>query len=137
MKSPEDSSVFHGHLHGLPLTEQLRFAREGNQQERIVVERLYGKTVWETLLKNSRLSIQEVVRIARMGSLPRPLIELIVSNPSWIANAQLRRGLLTNPRLGREQVVKVLRAMPRAELKLVPRQSIYGSTVREAARKLF
>ena len=49
---------------------------------------------------------------------------------------RVRRGLLTNPRLTSDQVVRVLRAMPASELKLVPKQSIYNSTVREVARKL-
>ena len=35
-----------------------------------------------------------------------------------------------------DQVTKVLRAMPKHELKLVPKQSIYSASVREAARRL-
>jgi hypothetical protein len=115
---------------------QQKLAREGDQGERTALERIYGKAVWEPLLQNSRISVVEVARISCKGSLPKPLIELIISNASWLSNAQVRRGLLTNPRLGREQIVRVLRAMPRHELKLAPKQSIYGSAVREAARKL-
>jgi hypothetical protein len=48
----------------------------------------------------------------------------------------VRRGVLTNSRLSRERFVQVLRSMPKAELKLVPKQSICNPTVREAARKL-
>lgn len=101
-----------------------------------MVERFYGATVWEGLLANPRITVVEVGRIAVKGALPLPLIETIVANGAWLAFAPVRRGLLTNPRLSREQMVRVLRAMPAHELKLVPKQSIYNSTVRELARKM-
>jgi hypothetical protein len=123
-------------MRNLPWSSQQRLAREGEQGERVALERLYGKAVWEPLIMNPRITVGEVARISTKGPLPKPLIETIVSNPSWLSNGQVRRGLLTNPRLGQEQVVKVLRAMPKHELKLAPKQSIYGPAVREAARRL-
>ena len=126
----------HERIRNLSYSDQQKLAREGEQQERTLLERLYGKTVWEALLLNPRITVHEVGRIACKGALPKALLETIVSNRAWLANAQVRRGLLTNPRLSRERIVQVLRSMPKAELKLVQKQSIYNPTVREAARKL-
>jgi hypothetical protein len=126
----------HEYLRNLSYSDQLKYAREGDQMERTLVERYYGATVWESLLANPRITVVEVGRIAVKGSLPLPLIETIVANGGWLASPQVRRGLLTNPRLSREQAIRVLRAMPSHELRLVPKQSIYGSTVRELARKM-
>jgi len=123
-------------IRNLSFSEQQKVAREGGQGERTALERMYGKAVWEGLLQNPRLTAIEVARIACKAGLPRVLLDTILSNPSWLSNGQVRRGLLTNPRLGRDQIVKVLRAMPRHELKLAPKQSIYSSAVREAARRL-
>jgi len=123
-------------LRNLPFSEQLRRAREGGQTERTILERLYGKGVWEALLENPHVTVVEVGRIAARAGLPLHLLETIAGNPGWLANAQVRRGLLTNPRLARALVEKVLRAMPAHELKLVPKQSIYGPAVRDAARRL-
>jgi len=124
------------HLHHLSYTDQQKSAREGEQQERTVLERLYGKGVWEALLTNPHITIAEVARISCKGALPQHLLDLIVSNPVWLTNTQVRRGLLVNPRLGRAQVERVLRSMPAHELKLVHKQSIYNPTVRNAALKL-
>ena len=137
-RRPERSSGQNAYerLRSLPWADQQKIAREGDLTERIAVERLCGKAVWEFLLTNPRIGVAEVARMACKGALPKPLIEQIVANGSWLANAQVRRGLLTNPRLGREQIARVLRAMPKHELKLAPKQSIYPTTVRETARKL-
>ena len=97
---------------------------------------MYGKSVWEPLLRNPRLSIAEVSRISRMGALPRPLLELIVANPAWCTAPQIRRSLLGNARLPREMGMKLLRSLSKHELKLVPKQTSYPASVREAARKL-
>lgn len=136
MMDQDAGGTINERLRNLGYSDQVKLAREGDQAERTVLERIYGHTVWEPLLANARITVAEVGRIACKGALPLPLIETIVGNGGWLANAQVRRGLLTNPRLAREQVARVLRAMPASELKLVPKQSIYSSTVREIARKL-
>jgi len=123
-------------VRGLAVPDAQRIAREGEIGERVAVERLYGKLVWKDLLENARVTIPEVARIARMGSLPLPLLEQIVNNRSWLAAGQVRRALLTNPRLSREQAARVLASLPRHELKVVPRQTTYTAQVRELARKL-
>lgn len=123
-------------LRGLSSAEQMRIAREGEATERVALERIYGKAVWEPLLRNPRLTQPEVARIAAMGSLPIPLVDLIAGNPAWLSSGAVRRALLANPRLRGESVAKVLRAMPKGELRLVPRQTAYPAQIREAARRL-
>jgi hypothetical protein len=135
-KEKDGSKRVHERLRGLTVAEQIKVAREGEVVERMVLERIYGKGVWEPLLRNPRLTMPEVSRIAHMGNLPVPLVELIVSNGAWLASPMVRRGLLSNPRLGADAIAKVLRAMPQGELKLVPKQTAYTAQVREAARRI-
>jgi len=124
----------HERLRGLTLTAQVKLAVHGELHERIVLERLYGKNVWEALLRNPRLTAPEVSRIARYGSLPRVLLEIIVGNNTWLQIPEVRRALLSNPRLGTDQVIKVLRLTPKHELKLATVQTAYPVTVRNAAK---
>jgi hypothetical protein len=126
----------HERLRHLTVVEQVRVAQGGEMQERIVLERMYGKTVWESLLRNPRITGAEVARIARMGALPRPMIELIVGNGGWLQIPEIRRALLSNPRLGTDQILKILRLMPRHELKIAPKQPAYPQAVRDAAKRM-
>jgi hypothetical protein len=126
----------HERLRGLTLAAQLKLAAAGELQERIVLERLYGKNVWETLLRNPRLTPPEVSRIARYGALPRVLLEIILGNATWLQVPEVRRALLTNPRLGTDQIAKVLRLTPKHELRLAAIQTAYPHAVRQAARLL-
>lgn len=126
----------HERLRGLTLAQQVKLAAQGELHERIVLERLYGKHVWEPLLRNPRLTAPEVARIARMGSLPRILLEILVANNAWLQIPEVRRALLSNPRLATDQIVKVLRLTPKHELKLASIQTAYPYAVRAAAKML-
>ena len=123
-------------LRSLSAVEQQRLAAAGTLSERMALERMYGPTVWETLLRNSRLTIPEVARIGRKGTLPRPLVDVIAANPSWIAAGEVQRALLSNPRSSPAVIEKVLRGMSRSDLQLVPQQTAYPGTVREAAKRM-
>lgn len=120
----------------LTLAEQMKLARTGELNERVAIERILGKAVWEALLSNPRVTPPEVARIARMGTAPRPIIEQITANPAWTQSSVVRRSLLTNPRLSEDGALKILRAMPKNELKLVEKTRAYTLVVRNAAKKL-
>jgi hypothetical protein len=126
----------HERLRGLNLVSQIKMAATGELHERIVLERLYGKNVWETLLRNPRLTAPEVSRIARYGSLPRVLLEIILANNAWLQVPEVRRALLANPRLGNDQITKILRLTPKHELKLAAIQTAYPQAVRNAAKAM-
>jgi hypothetical protein len=123
-------------LRKLNAAQQLKVARTGELADRIAVERLYGKQVWDALLHNPRLSIPEVARIARKGTVPKPQLELILENGAWIKADAVRRALLANPKIGAEAVLKLLRITPKHELKLIEKGTAYAPPVRDAARKL-
>jgi hypothetical protein len=129
-------ATLHERLRGLTLVQQVKRAQTAEVSERIVLERIYGKTVWEPLLRNPRITGPEVARIARMGALPRPMIELVVGNGTWLQIPEVRRALLANPRLGTDQIVRVLRLLPKHELKLAANTTSYPMPVRDAAKRL-
>jgi hypothetical protein len=121
----------------LSQNEQHKMGRSGELSDRVMLERLYGKNVWPDLLANPKLTIPEVARIARKGTVPRPLLEKIIENNRWIHEASVRRALLSNPRIGGEAINKLLRITPKVELKSMSKTTAYPSQVREAARRLF
>lgn len=126
----------HERLRGLTLAQQIKVAHHGEVSERVLLERIYSKNVWEALLRNPRLTGPEVSRIARMGALPRPLMEIILNNGGWLQIPEVRRALLSNPRLGTDQILRILRLLPKHEIKIAATQTVYPLGVRDAAKRL-
>lgn len=117
-------------------TERARLARTGHLEDRVLLERVYGKDVWEELLRNPQLTVPEVARIAAKGTVPRIMLESIVDNQSWSRQPIVRRALLANPRLSIDAVNKLLRATPKNELKSIVQGTAYPIAVRGIAKKL-
>jgi hypothetical protein len=126
----------HERLRGMTLADQIKTANSADPTTRMTLERLYGKNVWEALLRNPRLTAPEVARLARMGTMPRTLVEVIVSNGAWLQIAEVRRALLSNPRLGVDQIVRVLRMLNKNELKVASTLMAYPHAVRDAAKRI-
>lgn len=122
-------------MRSLSQVERQKLARRGELQERVLLERLYEKEVWNLLLHNPRITLPEIARIARKRSVPRNLLEQIVDNAAWIQTSLVRRALLGNPRIGPDSIQKLIRATPRHELKMMAKSTGYSLAVRDAARK--
>ncbi len=116
--------------------QRRQLALTGDLTERTALERAFGKDVWESLIENPRLSVGEVVRLARLGSLPLPLVEKIIQNNAWVKVPQIRRALFTNRRLDTKMINRLMRFTPANELRLIPEQTAYPPAVRQVARRL-
>lgn len=126
----------HDRVRGLTMRERETMARQGTLPERVALERCFGSSVWEGLLQNPQLTPPEVARIAKNGTLPRPLVGLLVGNAAWLAQGEIQRALLGNPRVGGAHLDRVLRALTRPELERVPSMTHHRHEVRQAARRL-
>ncbi len=123
-------------LRGLSLAQQVKTANSPDPGTRMALERMYGKAVWEALIRNSRLTAPEVAKLARMGTMPRTLLENILANNAWLQIPEIRRALLANPRLGTDQITRVLRLMPKHELKVAATTTAYPFSVRDVAKRM-
>lgn len=123
-------------LRGLNGAQRDKLARSGGLTERTALERLFGSVVWDALLVNPQVSGPEVARIAKNGGAPQPILAVIASNSAWISKPEVRRALLSNPRLAGGHLERVLRALPKTELKQVPKQTAYPAKVRAVAARL-
>lgn len=119
---------------GVPARDKL--ARMGNLSERTALERAFGASVWDALLENPQMTGAEIARIAKNGMAPATILGHIAGNAAWLAKPEVRRALLSNSRLPSAQAERVLRALPAAELRLVPSQAGYPPGIRALARRL-
>ncbi|HTM45054.1 MAG TPA: hypothetical protein VL137_08880 [Polyangiaceae bacterium] len=121
----------------MSLAERSRVAHGSSLEDRVLLERIFGSSVWEMLLRSGTLTPPEIANIARKGSLPTPLLEMVVDNAGWIRQDVVRRALLTNVRTPPHCVIKILQAAPKAEVKLITESAgSYPSRVRSVLLSL-
>ncbi|HEU5075792.1 MAG TPA: hypothetical protein VFU02_16480 [Polyangiaceae bacterium] len=110
-------------------------ARSGKLSERVALERHFGSAVWAELLQNPELTAAEVARIAQHATLPRPLLEVVVSNDVWLTRPEVRHALLANPAVDGAALERVMQALPVAECARVARSRAFRQKVRLAAKE--
>lgn len=116
--------------------EQLRAAREGDHAERVALERIYGKAVWDVLIRNPRITAPELTRLARNRNLSKQIVDALTGNVGWLGSSELRRALLMNPQVTGIALDKVLRATPKLELTRMATQTSLPAKVRQAIKKI-
>lgn len=126
----------HQRIRSLSASDRRKVALQGELNERVALERAFGNQVWDALLMNPKLTVGEVIRLARNLTMPLPLLEVMVNNNSWIRVPQVRRALLSNNRLQKPHILRILQFTPPAELKLAPTQTAYPAAVRSAAKQI-
>jgi hypothetical protein len=138
--APDDASGsakgLYERIRSLSTRERETCARSGALTERVALERCYGTSVWEGLLQNPQITPPEVARIARNGTVPVPLLGLIVANSGWLSVGEVQRALLSNPRASGSQIDRILGALSPSDLRRISQQTAYRAPVRQAAQKL-
>lgn len=123
-------------IRAMSMAEQLKLARTGELSDRVMLERTLGKGAWDALLSNPRLTVPEVATIARKGTVPKNLLDQIADNATWARASPVRRALMSNPRVSKDAIRKLLASTPKPELKLIAKGTAYAAHIRDAAKKL-
>jgi len=85
------------------------------------------------LLKNPRLSIDEVVRLAKSSFLSFQATELILKTNPWFSNLDVRLALVHNPRTPLPFALRILQTLPDRELRVIAKGAATSMALKQAA----
>lgn len=85
------------------------------------------------LLKNPRLSLDEVVRVAKSSFLSFQAAELILKTNPWIANLDVRLALIHNPKLPVPFALRILPTLPDNEVRTISKGAATSMALKQAA----
>jgi len=85
------------------------------------------------LLKNPRLSIDEVVRVAKSSFLSFQGTELILKTNPWFSNLDVRLALVHNPRTPLPFALRILQTLPDREVRLIAKGTATSMALKQAA----
>jgi len=85
------------------------------------------------LLKNPRLGIDEVVRIAKSSSLGFQAAELILSTAAWSSNIDVRVAMIHNSKLPLPLALRILPSLPDAEVRRIAKGAATSAALKQAA----
>jgi hypothetical protein len=101
-KSPFDQ------IRALTVTERVTLALKADLMERRILMQENNSKINEFLLRNVRITEQEVAFMARNASIPMQNLLAIAGNRPWMNHESIRSAILTNPRTPAAMVMDMI-----------------------------
>lgn len=122
-------------LRALSRTEKLLLAAKAGRIERAILAQDSDPMVLYTLLKNPRLTADEVIRIAKSPYLTFQTAESIVKSTQWLSNLEVRVALVHNAKTPPAFALRILQTLPESEVRNISRGAATSMALKQAALK--
>jgi hypothetical protein len=108
-------------LRGLSQMEKILLAVKAERSERAILAQDNDPRVLLSLLRNPRLTVDEVVRVAKSSFLTFQIADVIVKASQWMGNLDVRVALIHNPKTPPAFSMRILPTLPEGEIRAIAR----------------
>jgi hypothetical protein len=122
-------------LRSLPRVQKIILATKADRSERAFLVQDNDPQVLSSLLKNPRITIDEVVRVAKSSFLNYQTAEVIISTGQFMASLDVRVALVHNPKTPAPFALRILPTLPESELRTIARGAATSMALKQAALK--
>jgi len=120
-------------IRGMGRTTKLMLAGRAERTERALLLQDNDPQVLFSLLKNPRITLDEVIRVAKSPYLTFQTAEVIMKSPLWIANLDVRVALVHNPKAPPAFAMRILATLPESEVKAIAKGAATSMALKTAA----
>ena len=123
-------------MRGLSQMEKILLAVKAERSERALLLQDNDPRVLLSLLRNPRLTVDEVARLAKSSFLNFQIADVIVKTSQWMASLDVRVGLIHNPKTPPAFAMRILPTLPIAEVRTIARAGTNMALKQAALRML-
>ena len=116
--------------------EKIKMALTGNKEWRTILIRDNNKIVSESVLKNPRITEQEILVIAKSSERSDEIIRIICSNKEWTKSYQLRKALIENHKTPLQFALRFLSLLTEKDLAFLVKSKNVSSVIVTQARRM-
>src|SRR5262249_27405569 len=111
-------------------------ALRGNRDDRLILARDANKLVASAVVKNPRISDQEVESISKIKWMHEEVLRTICRNRAWISNYTIMLNLVTNPRPAVNYSMHFIKRLQLRDLKTLSKSKGIPDVLRAMAARL-
>jgi|SRR5581483_6654235 len=132
----KDQKTAWDRIRGLSQTEKLLLASKADRSERAVLIQDNDPRVLLSVLRNPRLTIDEVARIANSSFLNYQIADVIMKTTQWMGSLDVRLGLIRNAKTPQAFALRLLPTLPDSEVRTIARAGTSVALKQAALRQL-
>jgi hypothetical protein len=123
-------------MRALSQMEKLLLAVKAERSERALLLQDNDPRVLLSLLRNPRLTVDEVARMAKSAFLTYQVAEVIMKAAQWMSSLDVRLALIHNPKTPPAFALRILPTLPEAEVRAIARAGTNMALKQAAVRRL-
>jgi hypothetical protein len=123
-------------MRSLSQMEKILLAIKAERSERALLLQDNDPRVLLSLLRNPRLTVDEVSRLARSSFLTYQIADVIMKAAQWMGNLDVRLGLIQNPKTPPAFAMRILPTLPESEVRAIARAGTNMALKQAALRRL-
>lgn len=123
-------------MRALSQMEKILLAVKADRSERAMLLQDNDPRVLLSLLRNPRLTVEEVARLAKSSFLNFQIADVIVKAPQWMSSLDVRLGLIHNPKTPQALGLRILPTLPESEVRAIARAGTNMALKQAALRRL-
>src|SRR5512140_1660110 len=135
-ESNEKKQTSWDRLRSMSQMEKILLAVKAERVDRALLVQDNDPRVLLSLLRNPRITIDDVIRLAKSSYLTYQIADVILKSPQWSANLEVRLGLVHNPKTPPAFALKILPTLPEAEVRAIARGGTSMALKQAALRRL-
>lgn len=136
MSADEKNQNTWDRIRALSQMEKLLLAIKADRPERALLLQDNDPRVLLSLLRNPRLTVDEVARVAKSSFLTFQIADVISKTAQWMASLDVRLGLINNPKTPPALALRILPTLPEADVRAIARSGTNMALKQAALRKL-
>lgn len=117
------------------LEDKINLALSGDREERMAVALDSNRALHHYLLKNAKLTLDEVAMMARLPGMNPDVLDKIAENPAYTQNPTVTKGLVYNPKTPVLTAIRLLDRLPRSEVMNLAKRTNMNLRLVMAAKK--
>lgn len=117
------------------MDDKINLALSGNREERMAIAMDGNRAVHHYLLKNNKITLDEIAFMARLPSMNPDVLDKIAENPAYTQNPTVTKALVYNPKTPVRTAIRLLDRLPRPEVMNLSKRSNMNLRLVMAAKK--
>lgn len=122
-------------LQNMSMGQKIKLALSGNKSAREVLIKDSNKIISISVLKNPRITEEEVLKLTSSKGTPEDLLRQVARNKEWVKNYNVKVGMATNPKTPLTISVKLLDNLFEKDLTRIARSKNIPSVLASTARR--
>jgi|GEM_PF-6089944 len=131
----EEKMPLRRRLQRMTMDDKINLALSGDREARMALATDGNKAIHHYLLKNAKISMDEIVMMARLATLNPDVLKKIAENPAYTQNPQVVKNLVFNPKTPAKNAVRLIDRLPRNVLNMIAKRPSMNRALVAAAQK--